>query len=109
MSSKTFFKNGITNATSNEIYICLIPKKVGTCKVNDCRFIWLTSHLYQIIAKVVLERFKKVLPLTVFDYQSSFVEGHQILNASPFVNEWKRKKKGTILLLDIKKTFDNVD
>jgi hypothetical protein len=108
-----FFKNGIINASVNETYICLIPK-IGAKSAGDFRPISLTTYLYKIITRVLSERLKKVLPSTITEYQSAFVENRQILDASLIANklieEWnQRKKKGVVIKLDIEKAFDRVD
>ncbi|PON74177.1 hypothetical protein TorRG33x02_247560 [Trema orientale] len=36
-----FYQNGIINATTPETYICLIPKKLNSCKIGDfCQSVW---------------------------------------------------------------------
>lgn len=64
-----FFQNGIINVGHNETYICLISKKIDAHTVDDFRPISLTTCLYKIIARVLSKRLKKVLPLTISDYQ----------------------------------------
>jgi len=57
----------------------------------------LTIERFKIIGKVLLERFKKVLPLTITWQKTTFIEGWQILDASLMINavidEWERKKQ----------------
>lgn len=65
-----FFKNSIINASINETYIYLIPKKVDAKRVNDYKPISLTTCLYKVVAQVLFERLKRVLPSTVIEYQS---------------------------------------
>lgn len=82
-----FFKNGIINAALNETYICLIPKRRDAKTVHDFRPISLIPCAYKILARVLSERLSKVLPLTITQHQSAFVEGRQILDSSLIANE----------------------
>lgn len=82
-----FFKTRIINAYLNKTYICLVPKKVNAYMVGDYKPISLISCLYNIIAIVLSERLKKTLPSTITKFQSAFVEGRQILDASLIANE----------------------
>lgn len=90
-----FFQNGVINNRTNETYICLIPMKLRANKVSEFRPISLISSLYKLIAKVLVERLKKVLPHIISDAQTTFVEGRQILGAiliaSEVVGEWSTK------------------
>lgn len=109
-----FFEKGIINASVNETYICLIPKKIDTRTMGDYRPISLTTGLYKIIARVLSNRLKVVLRTTIMCYQSAFVEDRQILDASLIANEiieeWHRKKiQGVVIKLDIEKAFNKVD
>lgn len=106
-----FFRKGIINASLNETYICLIPKKMDARTVSDYRPISLISCMYKIIARVLSERLKKVLPHTITEFQSAFVAKRQILDASLIANEiidgWEKKQeKGVVIKLDIEKAFD---
>lgn len=61
-----FFRSATINASLNETYIYLIQKKLGAKRVGDYKPIILTSCLYKIIARVLSERLKLVLPITIF-------------------------------------------
>lgn len=86
------------NVSLNETYICLILKKVDARTISDFCPITLISCMYKIIAKVLFERLKKVLPFTITSQQFAFVVDRQILDASLIVNEliddcyWKKEK-----------------
>ena len=60
-----FFENGIVNACTNSICICLIPKKVSSLKLKDYRPISLVTSLYKILAKVLASRLKEVMGETI--------------------------------------------
>ena len=51
-----FHGSGIINGITNETYICLIPKKLNSCRVSDFRPISLVTSLYKIIAKMLAKR-----------------------------------------------------
>lgn len=82
--------------------------------VHDYRPISLIPCAYQIIARVLVKRLKRVLLLTITENQFAFEEGRQILDASLIANEiiddWKaNRSKGLVLKLELEKAFDKVD
>ena len=68
---KEFYRSRVINGITNETYICLIPKKLNSCRVKDFRPISLVSILYNIIAKVLARRLQSVLEDTI-----SNLKGH---------------------------------
>lgn len=111
---REFFNSSITNTTLNETYICLIPKKLDAKSIIDYRPISLIPCAYKIIASVLSNRLKHVLPHTIVENQMAFVAHRQILDASLIANkvidDWNiSKKEGVILKLDMGKAFDEVD
>ncbi|XP_062089071.1 uncharacterized protein LOC133795633 [Humulus lupulus] len=109
-----FFKDGIIQERANETYICLIPKKINSCRVKDYRPISLVTSLYKIISKVLACRLRGVLADTIADSQGAFVEGRQILDtvlvANEAVEEYRSKgKKGWVFKIDFTKAYDCVD
>eukprot|EP00253_Pinus_taeda_P034694 PITA_34694 len=74
----------------------------------------LCNVVYKIIAKVVANRLKPLLPSLVSEEQSGFVEGRQIPNniiqAHEVVHTLTSKKQaGMIMQLDIAKAYDKVN
>ena len=72
------------------------------------------GSLYKWLAKVLMNKLKKVLPKLISKAQSAFVEGRQILDAALVANEAidsiLRSKKGAFLCkLDNEKTYDHVE
>lgn len=55
-------------------------KKSVPQKVSDYRPISLTTSIYKIIAKVLAERLKLVLPQTISQNQLAFVKSRQIID-----------------------------
>ena len=82
--------------------------------LKDFRPISLVGGLYKILAKVVVNRLKRVVGLVVSKAHNAFVEGRQILDAAPITNEaidalLRRKEKGILCKLDIDKAYDHLD
>lgn len=57
----------------NDTHICLIPKTKNPQKVTEYRCISLCNVIYRILAKVLANRLKKILPGVVSNSQSAFV------------------------------------
>lgn len=53
---KDSFWNDTINASLNETYICLIPRKINAKTVHDDKPISLTHCAYEIIVRVLRER-----------------------------------------------------
>ena len=110
---KEFYKSGIINGITNETYICLIPKKLNSCRVKDFRPISLVTCLYKVIAKVLAKRLQTVLGETISKSQGALVAGRQILDvvlvANEAIEDYRRcKKEGLVVKIDLEKAYDNV-
>lgn len=101
----------------NDTNIVLIMKCEAHENMKDLRLISLCNVLYKIFAKVLANRFKKVLPTVISEAQSTFVPGRaitdNILVAFEIMHLMKRKTKGktmdVALKIDISKAYDRVD
>lgn len=104
-------------STLNETNIVLIPKVDSPSPMRDLRPISLCNVLYKIVAKVLANRLKKLLPKCISEEQSAFVEGRSILDnvliAFEIIHHMKCKTKGArgevALKIDISKAYDRVD
>uniref|UniRef100_A0A803PZR9 Reverse transcriptase domain-containing protein n=1 Tax=Cannabis sativa TaxID=3483 RepID=A0A803PZR9_CANSA len=111
---KAFEVEGRIQGSMNETFICLIPKKLNSCKVKDFRPISLITSVYKIIAKALATRLKYILGDTISDTQSAFVEGRQILDSVMIANETvedyrSRGKSGMVFKIDFEKAYDRVE
>lgn len=105
--TKTF--SGELNCTN----VVLIPKKDNASCLRDLIPIALCNVLYKILAKVLVNRLKVVLPFIISENQSAFVEKRSItdnvLVAFELIHHMSRKKRGmgreVALKLDISKAF----
>lgn len=99
-------------ADLNHTTVVLIPKKENVCHMKDLRPIALCNVLYKIMAKVLANRLKRVLPGVISEKQSAFVPDRNITDnviaAFEIVHHMRRgrgSKDGEVALkLDISKS-----
>ncbi|XP_077249381.1 uncharacterized protein LOC143888877 [Tasmannia lanceolata] len=88
-----FFEGALLDKGTGATFLVLIPKIEGASKVSDFCPISLVGSLYKVLAKVLADRIKVVLPSII----------------SP-MNYYRRKGEGGILCkLDMEKAYDRVD
>ena len=100
----------------NHTNICLIPKHQNSRTMKDWT-IALCNVNYKILAKVLANRLKKLLPRIISQKQSAFVSGRSItdnvLVAFQIIHLMKRKNKGkqgdVAFKIDISKAYDKID
>lgn len=109
-----FYGLGSFERSLNATFLVLVPKKRGTDDLKDFRPISLVGGLYKLLAKVLVNRFKKVVGFLVSDFQHAFVAGRQILDVMLIANEAidhriKDNLRGVLCKLDIKKASGHVN
>lgn len=97
----------------NSTFIALI-QKLNEAISSNFRPISLYNFLYKIMAKVMANRLRLVIPLIINLNQGGFVMGCQILNGVILAYELthsthKARRNGMLLKLDISKAYDCVD
>ena len=112
-----FLNTGYLLPDLNHTYIVLIPKIKNPVKVSNYRPISFCNVIYKIIAKVLANRLKQVLPHIISPTQSAFVLGRLITDnvlvayeAFHTMHGRKKGKTGTLAMkLDISKAYDRVE
>lgn len=100
----------------NSTNVVLIPKKENAVRMRDLRPIALCNVLYKILAKVLANRIRNVLPDIISENQSAFVHSRNItdnvLVAFELIHHIRLKNRGKeeeiALKLDISKAYDRV-
>lgn len=101
----------------DDTIIVLIPKKANADSMKNLRPIALCNVLYKIIAKVLSNRVRVLLPDIITKNQFAFVPGRSIpdnvLLAFELLHYMKQKKRGgegeVALKLDVSKAYDRVN
>ncbi|XP_071688580.1 uncharacterized protein [Rutidosis leptorrhynchoides] len=109
-----FWQNGTISPGCNSSFITLIPKVANPVNLNEYRPISLIGSFYKIIAKLLSNRIKKVIPNLVGFEQSAFIKGRNIMDGVLFANEsleFLRSKhiKSMVFKVDFEKAFDSLN
>lgn len=112
-----FLNKGTFDPSFNSTFIVLIPKVQDFVSVGDFRPISLCNVIYKLVAKVLANCLKKVLPIIISPNQSAFVPGKLITDniivayeALHIMNTRMRGKKGYMAVkLDTSKAYNRVE
>lgn len=111
-----FLNHGIFYPSINYIYLALIPKTPNAANVSDYRPISLCNMLNKLIAKMLANSLKQVLPSVISQYQSAFLPGRSITNnilvssaLHTMDSRLKGKKSYMAIKLDMSKAYDIVE
>ena len=115
--TQTFFHTGHLLKSVNHIIISLILKITNLTSLKHYRPISLWTTVYQISAKVLANRLKKVLQFCICKNQSAFIPGRQSLDnitiAHEFMHYPKNKRQGKdcfmVVKIDMSKAYDRVE
>ncbi|KAI0516632.1 hypothetical protein KFK09_009309 [Dendrobium nobile] len=111
---KYFFHTGILPKRAKATAIALIPKFPHASNISDFRPISLCNVFYKIIAKILANRIKDIMPLIIHKNQAGFVQGRvsidNIILAYEILSCFNSAYQAKLFCakLDIKKTFDTI-
>ncbi|PKU78781.1 Putative ribonuclease H protein [Dendrobium catenatum] len=111
---RSFFTKGYMPSGIKATALALIPKFKNAESLSDFRPITLCNTFYKIIAKVISNLLKPIMPTLVKDNQSGFIKSRVSTDNILLVNKvisYIRKKGGGkyfCVKLDIRKAFDTV-
>lgn len=107
-------KRGRILGSLKATFIAVIPKSDKPLSFDGFRPISLCNCIYRIIAKIIANRLKPILPLHISQEQFAFLHNKQIHEAIGTAQEllhsvqyWKMKDM--ILKIDLSKAFDRVN
>lgn len=98
----------------NSTLLTLIPKTTHSDQAKGFNPIALCNVIYKIVASVMAQRLKYILPNIISPEQIGFVEGRQILDglvvAQEVIHTFKvKKEKGMLIKLDLSKACDRLN
>ncbi|CAN0875633.1 Transposon TX1 uncharacterized 149 kDa protein [Linum grandiflorum] len=114
---RTWLERGELPDQIQEMTIVLLPKGNQPTTMKDWRPISLCNVLYRLVAKVLANRLRKIMPRVVSEEQSAFVKGRSIVDNIVIAFETlhnmklrRHAKHGEVAVkIDISKAYDRVD
>lgn len=83
------------------LFLILIPKMPNLMELRDYRHINPVGCLYKLLAKILANHLKRVIPLIIRPIQGAFVAGRQILDrlliANKLIDPKRRLKKQEVI------------
>ncbi|PKU65301.1 Putative ribonuclease H protein [Dendrobium catenatum] len=112
LAVKDFFLSGILPKGVKATAITLIPKSSHSYYISDYRPISLCNVFYKIIAKIIANRLKPIMPHIICENQSGFISKRistdNIILAAEVLKHFKGQQKIFCAKIDIKKAFDSI-
>ncbi|PKU80900.1 Putative ribonuclease H protein [Dendrobium catenatum] len=109
---KIFFTTGFLPRATKATAIALIPKGLHASHITDYRPISLCNVFYKVIAKLLANRMKIVLPHIIHENQVGFISkgnaSDNIILAAELLREFKAGSNLFCAKLDVKKAFDSL-
>ena len=108
-----FHAHGSFSRGGNASFIALIPKVHDPQDLNSFRPISLIGCVYKIVAKVLANRLKRIMPIIIDERQSALIAGRHLLHSAAIaieVVEEARKAKEPCLIfkVDFERAYDSV-
>ncbi|KAL9682840.1 hypothetical protein QQ045_014650 [Rhodiola kirilowii] len=114
-SIRQFFRDGKMPTGINSTYLALVPKINNPSSHSEFRPIGCCNVIYKIIASILANRLKPVLPDLIGNSQSAFIQGRNIVHnvslAQELIAHYNRKNISIrcFMKVDICKAYDMVD
>lgn len=84
-----FHSYHVLEKSFNVTNISLIHMKMGSLELKDFRPISLISGVYKIIAKLLVERLRKVVSKLINNHHMTFIKGRQIMDVALIAHEYE--------------------
>ncbi|CAI5976625.1 unnamed protein product [Closterium sp. NIES-65] len=111
--TKDFEKSATLPSSLTTAVTILLHKKGDKARLENYRPITLLSAAYKIVAKVLANRIKKVLPLVISEHQFGFIPGRKLADAVDVVADVidaaaSGREDWYLLLVDFQKAYDSI-
>ena len=108
-----FHANGAIPRGCNASFVALIPKISEPQHLCEYRPISLIGCMYKIVAKLLANRIRKVMPAIIDETQFAFIEGRHLLQsvliANEVIDEARRSHNPCLIFkVDFEKAYDSV-